>query len=118
DQGFYLPFGTDILSEIYNFIELIDTPGSLFLKSIFLAFLEQSSYPFFEMLGFWLGLNTRSNININNNDDDNNNDSNYLLLSETLGDQYCDPYDEFFIDVKSCFVQDEKYWETGTQVKL
>ncbi|CAJ0753996.1 13337_t:CDS:10 [Entrophospora sp. SA101] len=58
DQGFYLPFGNDILSEIYNFIELIDISGSLFLKSVFLAFLEQSSCPFFEMLSSWLGINT------------------------------------------------------------
>nr|CAG8496215.1 9086_t:CDS:10 [Entrophospora candida] len=89
DQGFYLPFGNDILSEIYNFIELIDISGSLFLKSVFLAFLEQSSCPFFEMLSSWLGINTSSNDNINNDNDNNN----YSLLSEILGDQYCDPYD-------------------------
>ncbi|CAG8733573.1 11968_t:CDS:2, partial [Dentiscutata heterogama] len=56
NEGFYLPFGSKILSEIYITAETIDSASSPFLRAVFLAFLDQSSRPFFEMLNSWLGI--------------------------------------------------------------
>lgn len=82
-EGFYLPFGSGILSELYTTAELIDAARTPLLKSVLLAFLEQSSCPFFHMLSSWLGVGSSSP---------------YVSLPLELqkGD-FLDPHEEFFI---------------------
>ncbi|CAG8514908.1 2220_t:CDS:2 [Funneliformis caledonium] len=107
NEGFYVPFGSNILSELYTTAESIDAARTPLLKSILLAFLEQSSYPFFHMLSSWLGVCSSSP---------------YVSLPLELqkGD-FLDPYEEFFIvnfEVDSNHVKNDGdgFWQGGIHI--
>jgi hypothetical protein len=106
-EGFYVPFGSNILSELYITAESIDAVRTPLLKSLLLAFLEQSSYPFFHMLSSWLGVGSSS--------------SHLSLPLELQKGDFLDPYEEFFIDnfvVDSNYVKQngDEFWEGGIHV--
>ena len=106
-EGFYLPFGSGILSELYSTAELIDAARTPLLKSVLLTFLEQSSYPFFHMLSSWLGVGSSS--------------PHILLPLELQKGDFLDPYEEFFIDnfvVDSSHVKHngDVFWQGGIHV--
>ncbi|CAG8520510.1 12905_t:CDS:10, partial [Acaulospora morrowiae] len=106
-EGFYLPFGSGTLSEIYTTAESIDSTRSPFLKSTLLAFLKQSSEPFFQMLNSWLGIFSPTNHDL-------------LPIDAPKGD-FRDPYKEFFIvnfEIDASFVKHDGncFWHDGVQV--
>ena len=106
-EGFYVPFGSNILSELYTTAESIDAARTPLLKSVLLAFLEQSSYPFFHMLSSWLGVGSSS--------------PHILLPLELQKGDFLDPYEEFFIDnfvVDSSHVKHngDVFWQGGIHV--
>ncbi|RIA91282.1 Spc98 family-domain-containing protein [Glomus cerebriforme] len=106
-EGFYIPFGSNILSELYTAVESIDTVRTPLLKSVLLTFLEQSSYPFFHMLNSWLGIGSSS--------------SHVSLPLELQKGDFLDPYEEFFIvnfEVDSNYVKynGDEFWQSGIHV--
>ncbi|KAF0390464.1 Spc97/Spc98 family protein [Gigaspora margarita] len=106
NEGFYLPFGSKILSEIYIAAETIDLTRSPFLRAVFLAFLDQSSRPFFEMLSSWLGTLSSS--------------CSFLSINEHY--EYIYP-NEFFISnfkVDAISVKDDgdEFWQGGMEVDI
>jgi len=106
-EGFYVPFGSNILSELYTTAESIDAARTPLLKSVLLAFLEQSSYPFFHMLSSWLGVGSSS--------------PHILSPLESQKGDFLDPYEEFFIDnfvVDSSHVKQngDEFWQGGIHV--
>src|SRR5256885_13843732 len=106
-EGFYLPFGSNILSELYTTAESIDAVRTPLLKSVLLAFLEQSSYPFFHMLSSWLGIGSSS--------------PHVSLPFELQKGDFIDPYEEFFIvnfEVDSNYVKHDGdgFWQDGIHV--
>ncbi|CAG8712634.1 18063_t:CDS:10, partial [Gigaspora rosea] len=106
NEGFYLPFGSKILSEIYIAAETIDLTRSPFLRAVFLAFLDQSSRPFFEMLSSWLGTLSSS--------------CSFLSINEH--DEYIYP-NEFFISnfkVDAFSVKDDgdEFWQGGMEIDI
>ncbi|GBC07609.1 hypothetical protein RclHR1_07570005 [Rhizophagus clarus] len=106
-EGFYVPFGSNILSELYVTAESIDAVRIPLLKSVLLAFLEQSSYPFFHMLSSWLGVGSSS--------------SHPSLPLELQKGDFLDPYEEFFIDnfvVDSNYIKQngDEFWQGGIHV--
>ncbi|CAB5214383.1 unnamed protein product [Rhizophagus irregularis] len=106
-EGFYVPLGSNILSELYITAESIDAVRAPLLKSVLLVFLEQSSHPFFHMLSSWLGVGPSS--------------FHFSLPLELQKGDFLDPYEEFFIDnfvVDSNYVKQngDEFWQGGIHV--
>ncbi|RHZ48035.1 hypothetical protein Glove_562g31 [Diversispora epigaea] len=106
-EGFYLPFGSGILSEIYSTIKSIDAARSPLHKSILLAFLKQSSEPLFHMLNSWLGVASSYTL--------------ALLPIDTPKGEFYDPYEEFFIanfEIDTSFVKHDGdgFWQHKIKV--
>ncbi|CAG8663086.1 13359_t:CDS:2, partial [Acaulospora colombiana] len=106
-EGFYLPFGSGILSEIYSTAESVDSTRSPFLKCTLLAFLKHSSEPFFQMLSSWLGVSASS--------------AHAPLPIDAPKGDFHDPYKEFFIvnfEIDASFVKHDGncFWQDGIQV--
>ncbi|CAG8637621.1 13643_t:CDS:10 [Cetraspora pellucida] len=104
EEGFYLPFGTKILSEIYTVAETIDSAGSPFLRAVFLAFLEQSSKPFFEMLSSWLGIrSSRNSLPIDAHDEEFMHSKEFFISN-------------FKVDAVSVRDNGDEFWRGGIEV--
>ncbi|CAG8526842.1 30220_t:CDS:10, partial [Racocetra persica] len=104
EEGFYLPFGSKILSEIYTVAETIDSARSPFLRATFLAFLEQSSKPFFEMLSSWLGIrSSRNSLPIDAHDEEFIHSKEFFISN-------------FKVDAVSVRDNGDEFWRGGIEV--
>jgi hypothetical protein len=80
--GFYIPFGCDILTLLFNEIQqldLIQSGNISFYKNICLSILTYTSIPYLSILSRWLGLKQHNNT------------------EWTDFNRIHDPYSEFFI---------------------
>ncbi|KAG9295399.1 hypothetical protein G9A89_013428 [Geosiphon pyriformis] len=108
EEGFYLPFGPGILSQLYRTSQEIDSSQSSLLKSVLFTFLAESSYPYFQMLSLWVGLNLSSSLEES-------------IFMETSQQDLGDPYEEFFIarhvSNESLLRRDgDGFWQDGIRI--